>query len=82
MDNSVVLSVGDVLHLRFGKDRIVYAGMPSERVYSIVQRKWDFPYQGFAWNLFYPKGQGKIRIDGVNILVENVTPDEIRLRVG
>jgi len=82
MDNSVVLSVGDVLHLRFGKDRIVYAGMPSERVYSIVQRKWEFMYRGFAWNLFYPKGQSKIRIDGVNILVENVTPDEIRLRVG
>ncbi|MDH5364230.1 MAG: hypothetical protein OEZ07_00870 [Dehalococcoidia bacterium] len=82
MDNSVVLSVGDVLHLRFGKDRIVYAGMPSERVYSIVQRKWEFMYRGFAWNLFYPKGQNSIRIDGVNILVENVTPDEIRLRVG
>jgi hypothetical protein len=82
MDNSVVLSVGDGLHLRIGKDRIVYAGMPSERVYSIVQRKWEFMYRGFAWNLFYPKEQSKIRIDGVNILVENVTPDEIRLRVG
>jgi len=81
MDNSVVLSVGDTYHLRFGKDRIVYAGMPSEKVYSIVQRKYDFPYQGFAWNLFYPKEQSKIRIDGVNILIENVTPDEIRLRV-
>jgi len=36
---------------------------------------------GFAWNLFYPKEQSKIRIAGVNILVENVTPGEIRLRV-
>lgn len=82
MVNSVVLSVGDIHRLRFGKDRIVYAGMPSERVYSIVQRKWEFMYRGFAWNLFYPKGQNRIRVDGVNILVENVTPDEIRLRVG
>jgi hypothetical protein len=81
MDRLLALSVGDTYHLRFGKDRIVYAGMPSEKVYSIVQRKWVFPYQGFAWNLFYPKEQSKIRIDGVNILVENVTPDEIRLRV-
>ncbi|GAI33241.1 unnamed protein product, partial [marine sediment metagenome] len=40
-----------------------------------------FLYRGFAWNLFYPKEQSKIRIDGVNILVDNVTPDEIRLRV-
>ena len=85
MDRSVVLSVGDVFHLRSGKDRIVYAGMPTEKVYSIVQRKRNFvPYAawGYAWNLFYPREQSKIRIDEVNILVENVTPDEIRLRVG
>lgn len=81
MDRLLVLSVGDITHLRFGKDRIVYAGMPSEKVYSIVQMKWEFFYRGFAWNLFYPKEQSKIRIDGVNILVDNVTPDEIRLRV-
>ena len=81
MDNLVVLSVGDSYHLRFGKDRIVYAGMPSEKVYSIAQMKWEFLYRGFAWNLFFPKEQTKIRIDGVNILVESVTPDEIRLRV-
>jgi len=84
MTRSAVLSVGDSFHLRRGKDRIVYAGIPSEKVYSIVQRKRSFvPYAawGYAWNLFYPREQSKIRIDGVNILVENVTPDEIRLRV-
>lgn len=81
MNNLVVLSVGDTHKLRLGKDRIVYAGMPSEKVYSIVQMKWEFFYRGFAWNLFYPREQSKIRIDGVNILVDNVTPDEIRLRV-
>jgi len=82
VSDSIVLSVGDTRKLRFGKDRIIYAGMPSERVYSIVQMKWEFLYRGYSWNLFYPKEQSKIRIDGVNILVENVTPDEIRLRVG
>ncbi|MFC1984554.1 hypothetical protein ACFLU0_00870 [Chloroflexota bacterium] len=84
MDNSVVLSVGDTLHLKRGKDRIVYGGMPSEKVYSIVQRKQEFiPYAawGYGWNLFFPREQSKIRIDGVDISVENVTPDEIRLRV-
>ena len=84
MGNSVVLSVGDVFHLRRGKDRIIYAGMPSEKVYSVVQRKRNFvPYSawGYAWNLFYPREQSKIRIDGADIMVENVTPDEIRLRV-
>ena len=81
LNNSVVLSVGDIFHLKMGKDRIVYAGMSSEKVFSIVQMKWEFFYRGYAWNLFFPKEQSKIRIDGVNILVENITSDEIKLRV-
>ncbi len=84
MTRSAVLSVGGSFHLRRGKDRIVYAGMPSEKVYSIVQMKRHFaPYAawGYAWNLFYPREQTGITIDGVNISVENVTPGEIRLRV-
>ncbi|MFC1967598.1 hypothetical protein ACFLV2_03075 [Chloroflexota bacterium] len=81
MDNSVVLSVGDSHHIRLGKDRIVYTGMPSEKVFSIAQMKWEFFYRGYAWNLFFPVGQSKIRIDGINMLVESVTPDEIRLKV-
>ena len=55
-----------------------------EKVYSIAQRKRKFaPYigWGYAWNLFFPKEQSTIRIDGVNIQVENVTPNEIRIRV-
>lgn len=84
MDNLISLSVGDTYHLRSGKDHITYAGMPSDKVYSIVQRKRKFgPYiaWGYAWNLFFPKEQSSIRIDDVNIMVENVTPSEIRLRV-
>ena len=85
MGNPVVLSVGGQFHLRRDKDRIIYAGMPSETVYSIVQRKMAgmaLQGQGFAWNLFYPQNKRDIIIDGVNITVEDVTPDEIRLRVG
>ena len=84
MEKSAVLSVGDTYHLRRGKDRIVYAGMPSDKVYSIAQRKQSFaPYAawGYAWNLFFPREQSTIRIDGVKILVESVTPEEIKLRV-
>ena len=81
MDNSVVLSVGDTHRLKLGKDRIVYAGMPNENVFSFVQMKWEFMYRGYSWNLYFPKGQSTIRIDGINIQVENVTPSEIKLRV-
>ena len=81
MNNSVALSVGDVCHLRVGKDRIIYAGMPNENVFSFVQMKWEFIYRGFAWNLYFPKDQSIIRIDGVNIQVDSVTPTEIRMRL-
>jgi len=84
MTNTVVLSVGDSFHLRRGKDRITYAGMLSDDVFSIVERKREaLPYgwSGQAWNLFFPKNQSMIRIDGVNITVENVTKEEIRFRV-
>jgi hypothetical protein len=37
-------------------------------------------YRGYSWNLYFPKNRSEISIDGVNILVENVTPDEIRFR--
>ena len=79
MTRTVALSVGDIHHLRLGKDRIVYAGMPSEKVYSVVQMKWEAFYRGYAWNLFFPKEQSNIRIDGVNLTVESVAPEEIRL---
>ena len=82
MGNTVVLCIGEDHHLKSGKDRIIYAGMPSENIYSVVQRKREFPYQGYAWNLFYPKSRTSLMIDGVNITIESVTPDEIRLRVG
>jgi hypothetical protein len=36
MGNTAVLGIGEGLHLKRGKDRIVYAGMLSEDVYSIV----------------------------------------------
>ena len=78
----VVLAVGESIHLRRGKDHILYAGMPSDNVYSMVQKKHGFPYQGFAWNLYFPKKRQEITIDGVSILVESVTPEEIRLRTG
>ena len=81
MNNTVTLSIGDIHHLRLGKDRIVYAGMPNENVFSFVQMKWEFLYRGYSWNLYFPKNQSTIRIDGVNILVDSVTPEEIRLRI-
>ena len=81
MGKMVVLSVGDDFHLKLGKDHIVYAGMPSEDVYSLVQKKIYGGQHGYAWNLFYSRRRREITIDGIKLYVENVTPDEITLRV-
>jgi len=80
MDKTITLAIGDGFHLKRGKDRIAYAGMPSEDIYSIVQIKAS-GYQGYAWNLYFPRRKQDITIDGVNLYVENVTPGEIRFRV-
>jgi hypothetical protein len=80
MDGVVTLGVGDVHHLGPGKDRILYAGMPSDGVFSVVEIKWEFFYRGYAWNLFFPTEERRIRIDGVNLVVESVTPSELTLR--
>lgn len=80
MTATVTLSVGDVHRLGFGKDRVIYAGMPSDTTYSIVELRWEFFYRGYAWNLFFPVAQRRIRIDGVNLMVEQVSPESITLR--
>jgi hypothetical protein len=80
MNQPVTLAIGEDFHLKRGKDRIIYAGMPSDSVYCIVQMKAS-GYQGYAWSLFYPIKKQRITIDEVGILVENVTPEEIRFRV-
>jgi hypothetical protein len=75
-----VIAIGEDFHLRRGKDHIAYAGMVSDDVYSIVQKKSN-GYQGFAWNLYYSKRHRDITIDEVRIYIERVTPEEIELRV-
>jgi len=77
---NIILAVGQEYHLKQGKDRIIYGGMPSEEVYSIVQKKAS-GYQGYAWSLFFSKRQRDITVDGVKLYVESVTSEEIRLRV-
>jgi len=79
---TAVLTVGNIYHLGFGKDKISYAGMPSEKVYSIVRMRWEFFYRGYSWNQFYPVSKRDINIDGIDIHIEDVSQDEIRLIIG
>jgi hypothetical protein len=77
---NIRLAVGEEYHLQTGKDRVIYAGMPSENVYSIVQRKAS-GYQGYSWNLYFPVKHRDVTIDGVRLYVERVTPEEMEIRL-
>ena len=72
----IILRAGEDFHLAFGADHIIYAGMVSDDVYSIAQKK-NSGHQGYAWNLYFPKNRRDITIDGVKLHMERVTPDEI-----
>ncbi len=55
MNNSVVLSIGDTYHLRFGKDCIVYAGMPSENVFSNCTKEMGVLLPGLFLESLFPQ---------------------------
>jgi hypothetical protein len=80
MGNTAVLAVGEGFHLKLRKDRIVYAGMPSEEVFSIIQVKTS-GYRGYAWHLYFPRSKHQITVDGVPVYVERVTAEEIAIKV-
>jgi hypothetical protein len=71
-EQPLIVKAGEDFHLAFGADHIIYAGMVSDEVYSIVQKK-SSGHQGYAWNLYFPKSRREITIDGVNLNVERRT---------
>ena len=82
MARLAVLPVGDSASLGFFRGRIGYAGMPNDQTFSLGLRRWDFIHAVYGWNLYFPVDQKQTSIGGVDIEVEEVTPSEIRLRIG
>jgi hypothetical protein len=80
MRELIKLTVGEDYHLNHSKGHIVYGGMPNGESYSIVVKQAD-DKGSYAWNLFYPHSHKDITIDGVELFVDYVTPEEIGLRV-
>jgi len=73
------LKVGESFHLKTGKDWIVYGGLVSDEVFSIVQLKAR-GYQGYAWNLYFPRRQQDITVDGVALQVLRAEAHEMEFR--
>jgi hypothetical protein len=60
-------------------DTIVYAGMPTDRCYSLAQRHHE-QYSRYGYNLFFPINQREIEIAGHRFAVTDITPQNIKLR--
>ena len=82
MARLAVLSVGDSTSMGFFRVRIGYGGMPNDQTFTLGLRRWDFPHLVWGCNLYFPADLKQTSIEGVDVQVEEVTPSEIRLRIG
>jgi len=82
MARLAVLPVGESTSLGFFKGRIGYGGMPNDQTFTLGLRSWNFGQMAWGWNPYFPADQKQAYIEGVDIQVEEVTPSEIRLRIG
>ena len=78
------LRIGDSALIKSGfitKVSLVYAGMPNDRVYSLVVT-CSAGHNSMAYNLYIPIDQQRVKISEVNLTIRSVSPTEIRLRTG
>ena len=78
------LKVGESVVIRRGfitKVSLIYAGMPNDRVYSLVVTS-SAGHNSMAHNLYIPLDQQRLELSNVNLTVSSVSPTEIRLRTG
>ena len=79
--NEYTLRLGESAKVKPGffksTESIIYSGMASENIYSIVVT-WTFGYNSMAYNLFFPKNQKEIRTPKGRLEVDYVSGDEIR----
>ena len=73
------LRVGELFHLKRGKDWILYAGLVSDERFSIVELK-SSGNRGFAWNLYYPRRAQDIVIDGIPLSVVRAEAGTLEFR--
>ena len=78
------LNVGEVVKIKHGiltRDiSVTYAGMPSESAFSLVIN-WQQGAAAAAHNLFFPQEQRELTLPVGRMVVEGVSPTEIRFRL-
>ena len=82
MEETRTLDVGQETTLRrgfFTTHRMVYAGMPSDEVYSLAVM-WTAGHTGVAYNVFVRTGQTQVELAKGRLTVFAVSPQQIRFR--
>ena len=78
------LKIGESALIKRGfitKVSLIYAGMPNDKVYSLVVT-CSVGHNSLAYNLYIPMNQQRVELSNVNLTISNVSPSEIRLRIG
>jgi len=63
----------------FGNISVVYAGMISEQVYSVVVQ-WTSGNNSSAYNLYLSRSQKEVRIPKGRLMISTVTPERLNFR--
>ena len=78
----ITLAIGETTKIKVGfvnTVTIIYGGMPSKDVFSIVIQTGS-GYQGYSYNLYYPKDAKTIKVGKESFSIINVTSEQITLR--
>ena len=82
MYEKIVLGIGQKKKIKSGfltSFSIIYCGMPNKDVFSVCLKE-STGNQGFAMNLYYPKGSRTIKINDAEFTVFDVTPEMLTLQ--
>jgi hypothetical protein len=82
MQEQITLFVGEKKKISTGfltSFTIMYCGMPNENTFSIGLRE-SFGNQGYALNLFYPRGDRTIKLLDKEFSIFDATPEKIILQ--
>jgi len=81
IDKEITLEVGDSTKIKLGfmnNVTLIYSGMPNRDVFSIGILSYS-GYQGYGYNLFYPKNTKSIKVGNKTFRVVNVSPERLTI---
>ena len=82
ISNDVTLKINETYKIKLGfanNISLMYAGMSSKDFFSIVIIEGS-GYQGFSYNLYYPKDSTSIKVKKKPFSILNVSEDSITIR--